>query len=207
MTRKEEYENYMNKCNILGLKIDINYTDEDYIELINIPIEMKTFNVPEFITHIGTLDVDLGGDSLGNVNIQDDKDYSIGGIISFVSNGKSFGLEHIYVSDSVTDIGCSAFAASEKLKTIRISNNLERVLDNAFGKCTSLKEVIFGDKLKRLEKMAFANCENLRYVRLPESIEYVSSTSFVGCNKLEIVAPKHIKNQLEMCNDYKVTYY
>ncbi len=76
-------------------------------------------------------------------------------------------LEEIYLFDSVTTIGASAFEGCENLTSIVIPASVERIGEGAFENCTALSEVIFLGGAPLIEKDAFKGCAALSSLTLP----------------------------------------
>ncbi|AMC93720.1 hypothetical protein AOC36_06905 [Erysipelothrix larvae] len=100
-------------------------------------------------------------------------------------------LEQIYLSESLLEIGSSAFAESG-LKEIVVPGGVSS-LYRTFSNCQSLESVMFEDGLVQLGVEVCLNCVKLREVILPQSLETISKLAFSSCVSLtEIIIPDSV---------------
>ena len=105
----------------------------------------------------------------------------------FYSTGDNYvRLTELKLSDSVTEIGNSAFINCEDLKKIAWSSNLDRIGQYAFYCCESLPSLSFPDSLKTIEQRAFEKAYSLTQVTFPKNLQSVQY-SFIDCSKLKRV--------------------
>ena len=84
-------------------------------------------------------------------------------------------LEEIYLFDSVTWIGASAFADCDNLTGIVIPASVEYIGAGAFEGCEALSEVIFLGGAPRIEEDAFKGCTALTSLTLPAGAQLSGS--------------------------------
>ncbi len=94
-------------------------------------------------------------------------------------------IESIYISDSVSTIGESAFKYCSNLKTVRLSNNLKRIESNLFYDCTSLEEITIPDSVKTISEYAFYHCTSLKTITLGHNTTSYGRYAFYGCDEIE----------------------
>ena len=93
----------------------------------------------------------------------------------------------VYIPDTVTHIGNSAFRQSPNIVGITIPGRVESIGDDAFYYCTSLTSVSTFEGLKSIGERAFQNCTALRYIDFPASITNVGSGAFMSCENIQRV--------------------
>ena len=64
-------------------------------------------------------------------------------------------MEHVVISDSVTEIGDWAFCGCASLESITIPDSVTKIGDGAFCGCKSLKSVIIPDSVTKIGYRAF----------------------------------------------------
>lgn len=79
-------------------------------------------------------------------------------------------LSSITISDTVTEIGASAFEGCYKLTKIEIPSSVKVIKKDSFKDCSSLKSLTLNEGLTNVED-AFDGCSNLVNVTIPKSIE------------------------------------
>ena len=77
-------------------------------------------------------------------------------------------LESIYIPNSVTSIGASAFAYCSGLDSITIPNSITSIDVNAFSNCHGLKSFIVPASVTSIGEMAFFNCSRLESLKVAE---------------------------------------
>ena len=116
-------------------------------------------------------------------------------------------LESVVIPNSVEEMGTSAFASCDALKSISLSDNLTAIQAFTFNNCTSLTTIEIPDSvtsigygafrgcgltqielsnnITTLEEWAFYGCESLKNVQLGSGIVYLDKEVFKGCTALE----------------------
>jgi hypothetical protein len=118
-------------------------------------------------------------------------------------------LKTVKTADSITEIGDSCFAYSNKLNEFYFSkglsgigvgafhtcssllkadlsgcNYLQSINDNTFNSCTSLEEVSLSDSILTLGDDSFKSCTSLTNFKWSSGLESVGDRSFNGCTSL-----------------------
>ena len=94
----------------------------------------------------------------------------------------------IDMSNSVTQIGSSAFSHCTPLTTIDIPSSVTRIDGSAFASCVQLTEFTVPNSVTMLGNAVFSDCTLLEKVILPERITTKSlMKTFSGCTSLKSV--------------------
>lgn len=132
----------------------------------------------------------------------------------FKDNNK---IKSVFIPDTVTSIGNSAFENCTSLSSVAFGSNLTKVTIGAsafkncialreislpaaasvgmcaFDNCTSLKKVVFYKGTESIGDYCFTNCRNLESVYIPASVNYekIGTKIFDGCgqDKLKVYTP------------------
>ncbi|MBQ7118293.1 MAG: leucine-rich repeat domain-containing protein [Clostridia bacterium] len=86
-------------------------------------------------------------------------------------------------TDTVTDIGASAFSECTSLKTINLPSVLTAIDDYVFYCCTSLKSVKIPSSVTMIGDFAFAG-SGISYVSIPASVKVIEERAFESCYSL-----------------------
>lgn len=101
----------------------------------------------------------------------------------------------VFVLDSVTTIGKSAFLGCKRLKSIYTSPFVKTIEDNAFYLCAKLSNLGLYNGLKTIGNAAFAYCSSLTDLAIPKSVTSIGSDVFEGCTSLTYIhIPENIKH-------------
>lgn len=92
-------------------------------------------------------------------------------------------VTEVYIPNSVTEIGDSAFAYCKNLTNITIPDSVTEI-GSAFEYCTSLTSIILPEGLEVLGNHAFSYCTNLTSVTLPDSLTTIGCQAFFECPSL-----------------------
>lgn len=119
-------------------------------------------------------------------------------------------LSGIFMPDSVTKIGRSAFSYCNELLFVRISNSVTSIAEGSFFYCRNLISISFHKELIEIEEYAFCGCERLSNFDMPDHITKIGKCAFSGCKLLEkIIIPDSVaeigKDVFEECK--KLTIY
>ena len=99
----------------------------------------------------------------------------------------------VVIPDGVTEIGESAFACCEGLKSVTLPSGLCYIGVEAFNECRDLESVTFPDSLEEIGAAAFGGCENLQNVTLPEGLSVIGRSAFAYCWGItELVCPESL---------------
>lgn len=96
-------------------------------------------------------------------------------------------VNRIYIPDSVSIIGSSAFAKCTALSSIELPSGLESIEPVTFYMCTSLETITIPNGVKTIGSNAFRSCSKLRSVTIPDSVQTLGDWAFGFCDLLETV--------------------
>ncbi len=104
------------------------------------------------------------------------------------------GLTKIVLPDSVTYIGPDAFQSCDYLTSVRLPETLTILRRYTFHGCKSLEEIDLPDSLEKIEDNVFGMCTSLRSIEIPEKITEIREHCFSGCASLKnVTLPAHVK--------------
>ena len=92
------------------------------------------------------------------------------------------GLTSVTISDSVTNIGSSAFRDCSSLTSVTIPNSVTSIGDFAFNGCSSLTSVTIPNSVTSIGGCAFEGCSSLTSVTIPDSVTNIGSYAFDDCS-------------------------
>lgn len=104
---------------------------------------------------------------------------------------RSSYLETIHLPNSVTHIGCNAFAECGELLSIKLPTGLVSIGESAFVDCWQLERISMPAKLKVIGPRAFQGCINLYHVKLNKGLEVIGEEAFDDCESLENIIIPH----------------
>lgn len=100
--------------------------------------------------------------------------------------------EVIMLSDSVQEIGNSAFYDSSNLKEVILCDSVEKIGNSAFP--DGLEKIVFGNSVKEIGEYAFCGCKKITQIVLPSTLETIGYSAFSDCESLESInIPKNVK--------------
>ncbi|MBO5715661.1 MAG: leucine-rich repeat domain-containing protein [Clostridia bacterium] len=111
----------------------------------------------------------------------------------------------VILTNSITEIGNSAFSKCLELTNIHLGNNLTSIGQKAFYNCKSLTSITLPDTLKTLSDYSFAYCTNLEYIKIGNEITKLPMYVFSDCTSLKEIhfnGTKEQWNNLEKDNDW-----
>lgn len=105
------------------------------------------------------------------------------------------GIESVFISKSVTNIGKKAFWHCTDLTTVGFDRNssFKSLPEECFKDCTSLKNITFG-RINYLESLVFGNCSALERVDLT-NVMAIESTAFDGCDSLTDIVYQNTESE------------
>lgn len=95
--------------------------------------------------------------------------------------------EHVFIPQTVTKIGETAFSNKGGVRTVFIPSSVEIIEQSAFCGCPDLTNIFLPDSLKYVGQRSFADCSSLARVILPNQIEKIPAGAFRNCRRLERV--------------------
>ena len=96
-------------------------------------------------------------------------------------------LTEVVLSDSVEEIGHSAFIHCENLRNIQLGNSLKRIGGQAFGFCSSLTAITIPDSVEELSYSVFSYCDNLESAVIGCGVIQLDKEIFEDCDALSEV--------------------
>ena len=96
-------------------------------------------------------------------------------------------LTEVLLSDSVEEIGHSAFIHCENLRNIQLGNSLKRIGGQAFGFCSSLTAITIPDSVEELSYSVFSYCDNLESAVIGRGVIQLDKEIFEDCDALSEV--------------------
>ena len=85
------------------------------------------------------------------------------------------------ISDTVKEIGASAFKNCTHLNSIIIPDSVEHINEEAFSGCSGLTSITLPNSLKIIRKNAFACCTGLTEIFIPASVTLIERDAFEDC--------------------------
>ena len=120
-------------------------------------------------------------------------------VASTLSDEQKATVTSVYIPDSVTTIGDSAFESFTNMETVTFEQNetagasaqavsaLKTINNKVFRYCSSLKEIVIPSTVTALGQHAFVNCVNLTKVEIFGNIPTIRTSIFSGCVSLKSV--------------------
>lgn len=93
-------------------------------------------------------------------------------------------ITSVTLSNTVTDIGASAFSGCKNLTSVTIPSGVVSVGESAFSDCISLKSISIPNSVTSLGHSVFSNCTGLNNVILGNGISIIRDRTFYGCTSL-----------------------
>ena len=175
---RSAFANSKNLCEVVlneGLEyIDAGaFMDCKNLRYVYIPSTVKRIEAAPF----------SGCDQLEKIVVSPDNPYydsrgECNAIIDTAKNMLVSGCHTTQIPDDVVEIGCIAFASTEKLEEITIPDSVKKIEWNAFNNCKNLQHVRFPKHLEYIGEGAFAYCEKLEELDLPASVKTIEFEAF-----------------------------
>ena len=107
----------------------------------------------------------------------------------------SSNIVSVYIPDSVTEIGETAFKGCTYLKTVNIGDGVISIGQEAFSDCISLTNIIIPDKTTVISAYAFFNCISLKEAVIGNQVTTIEDSAFENCTALaDVTLGKNIKS-------------
>lgn len=90
-------------------------------------------------------------------------------------------IEHLIISDGVTNIGYSAFHSCEHISSVVIPNSVTGIENYAFYYCEDLLSVVIPGSVDTIGRSAFENCTGLITVTMEEGVTVLDTSAFGYC--------------------------
>lgn len=102
-------------------------------------------------------------------------------------------LTHVYLPDSVGQIGVSCFNYCRELLQVRLPADIYEITEYAFKDCVKLCKVDFPTDVTVIAQSAFECCASLEEVVLPEGVTTLEQDAFVDCTGLKVFSAPGLK--------------
>ncbi len=93
----------------------------------------------------------------------------------------------VFIPDSVTSIGESAFSVCSSLQSINIPDSVTSIGESAFCGCSSLQSINIPDSVTGIGAYAFGGCSSLQSINIPDSVTSIGANAFWGCKGLQTI--------------------
>ena len=118
--------------------------------------------------------------------------------VTSIGNSAFCGCENltsIVIPDSVTSIGNAAFEGCKNLTSIVIPDSVISIGDAVFYDCKNLVSVVIPNSITDIGNRVFENCKNLTGIVIPDSIKSIGDSAFCNCENLtSVVIPESVTN-------------
>ena len=106
--------------------------------------------------------------------------------LDYVPNDFLSGTEVSYVEipDNIKEIGFSAFAGCQDLKTIIIPDSVTSIGHSAFWGCNILENITIPDSVINIGDSTFRDCYSLTSITIPDRVTSIIGHNFFGCSSL-----------------------
>lgn len=131
--------------------------------------ELKSVEIPDSVTMIGTTGVFNGCSSLESINISEAN-------TTYESPEGSNAI--IEISSKTLVAGC---------KSTKIPGDVQIIGAYAFGGCSDLKSIELPDNLREIYVGAFNDCSNLTAIHIPVNVDTMDPGVFMGCSNLNSI--------------------
>ena len=125
------------------------------------------------------------------------KNYNVTSIGDYAFSGS--GITSLYIPNSVTSIGNSAFNSCGSLSSINIPNSVTFIDNLAFSDCTNLSAISLPNSVTSLGNSAFSGCTNLKSINIPNTINAIGNSTFRGCTAINSIS---IPNSIATIGEY-----
>ena len=107
-----------------------------------------------------------------------------GKTVSKIKKFRSFDVKKIVIPETVTEIAAYAFEGSN-LESVYIPDSVTIIGESAFAFCSNLANVNIGNGVTVIDTATFSNCANLRNVNLGNSITTIKAWAFYASFHIE----------------------
>ena len=90
----------------------------------------------------------------------------------------------VEVLNGVENVGNSAFATADKLKTVTLAPSVKEIGESAFSVCDNLADVNLSEGLEKIGEYAFSSSSSLKSIDIPASVTSIASGVFSACRAL-----------------------
>ena len=106
-------------------------------------------------------------------------------------------LSEVYLSDTLTNIGVSAFSRCDSLRSIDIPGTVDVIESFAFGWCSNLVDLVIGNGVREIGYGAFASCTSLEGngeagLVIPDSVKTIGDSAFWKTGIRRLTLPKGV---------------
>ena len=142
--------------------------------------------IPKSLTSCGG-DIFSGCSNLKTINFEEGITVIPASLFNGNDNIWFDGLEEIYIPDTVTTIGSSAFVSCKNLVSVTGMKNVTWIGDYVFSGCVKMADVELPAGLTSLGWSVFRNCTSLVKMTIPKSLTSCGWDIFSGCSNLKTI--------------------
>ena len=107
------------------------------------------------------------------------------------SLNRDWKVKKAYIDEGFTTIGDYAFWGSS-VEEVYLPNSLTNIGESAFDGCSNLKRISLPNSLTNIGDYAFDGCSNLKGISLPRSLETIGNGAFGGSPIEFVVIPQSV---------------
>lgn len=96
-------------------------------------------------------------------------------------------LNRVFIPNSVTRIGDSAFSSCEALTSITIPDSVTSIGNDAFNNCYRMQSAIIGNGVTSIGSSTFTGCWSLSSVTIGSGVTSIGDNAFEGCSSLSSI--------------------
>ncbi|MBQ8495923.1 MAG: leucine-rich repeat protein [Clostridia bacterium] len=97
-------------------------------------------------------------------------------------------IQHVIISEGITEIGDSTFANCMQLQTVSMTDSVTKLGEHAFSYCYALQKITLSDQLTEIRNWTFYFCMNLTEINIPENLTAIGVYGFADCDKLQTIS-------------------
>lgn len=163
--------------------------------------ELKSVEIPDSVTMIGTTGVFNGCSSLESINISEanttyESPEGSNAIIEISSKTLVAGCKSTKIPDDVQIIGAYAFGGCSDLKSIELPDNLREIYVGAFNDCSNLTAIHIPVNVDTMDPGVFMGCSNLNSITVDSA-----NSSYESPENANAIIDKATMELVEGCNN------
>lgn len=158
-----------------GMRFELNAKGTGYIVAdVNvgyISSGLTTLVIPE--TYSGKPVTEIGEDAFEYT--QGDSEGHKG---HYAANSPLRTITHVYLPDSLEEIGDGAFANCPEIRYVYFGNSVTRIGNSVFTNCKKLESIDIPDCVKNIGSSAFFGCDGVKSIVIGKGVEYIGTEAF-----------------------------